>query len=45
MGISILGHAQNPTGHANEQTGSVAITLGGELDYTIHTELPANLQF
>lgn len=45
MGISILGHAQNPAGRATKQTGSAPTTLGGELDYTIHTELPANLQF
>lgn len=45
MGISILGHAQNLTEHATEQTVSAATTLSGELDQTIHTEVPANLQF
>lgn len=32
MEISIPGHAQNPTGHASEQTVSAATTLGGELN-------------
>lgn len=45
MGIFILGHVQNPTGHATEQTISAATTLGKELDQTMHTEVPANLQF